>query len=677
MDAESREPARAGRRPVPDGGRAGRRSVASFGAGALAALACGLLGIGLLAAGTRAVTPGALEGPVGGEGGWTRRTPAWIVADGFYPPEVDAARGHGFSWSGRRARLLFPNLDRSQAYRLTLHTSMWRPSNGPEPPQLQLSVDGGLLPPVQTANEQREIVADIPRRAEGGTAIAFELSNTFVPGPHDSRDLGIIIEDVTLAPSSGHFSASRRVLGQLGLAVMASVAGLLLCGLRSRLAAAAAAAVVLGFVGLVLRDGAFVGTYADRLVPIGIGIALAGAALGVVRSRWPAVAGLPDWSVAAGLVLAAGAIQLALFWHPQAIVGDGIFQVHRAALVHSGTYVFTSITPKPFFEFPYPVGLYVAAQPFWSYFPSELDLVRLLRGLTLGAAALAGLVIYAAARRQWNDAYTALLGTALWMLAKAPLQALSNANLTNAFGQALFGTGLGLLVWSGAGTRASPAALVAAGGVLSAAFLSHFGTALTGVPILCAVAAALLAFGRGHVRRFGAWVLVVVVATSAFSYGVYYSRFNAVYRTTLARMAEREAGTPVNSKVVAPPAVKFQRWSDGTSDDYGLPGLPLLAAAGVGLFLLVKRRPREAFTLALVGWALAWIAFTALEIFSPLELRANLATAPVFVCLGAYALGSLNAHSRAGALLAGAVALLVGWEGVRICLLCVGLNPTL
>ena len=56
--------------------------------------------------------------------------------------------------------------------------------------------------------------------------------------------------------------------------------------------------------------------------------------------------------------------------HPLIVVGDGIFQVHRAQVVHGGQYYFTSVTPKPFFEFPYPVALYVFAQPFWSWFPA-------------------------------------------------------------------------------------------------------------------------------------------------------------------------------------------------------------------------------------------------------------------------------------------------------------------
>ena len=102
-------------------------------------------------------------------------------------------------------------------------------------------------------------------------------------------------------------------------------------------------------------------------------------------------------------------------------VGDGIFQVHRAQLVHQGHYFFTSVTPSPSFEIPYPVGLYVAALPFWDFFPSKLDLLRLLRTVTVVADALVGLGLYAVARRQWNDPRAALLAAGLWPFARAPV----------------------------------------------------------------------------------------------------------------------------------------------------------------------------------------------------------------------------------------------------------------
>jgi hypothetical protein len=47
----------------------------------------------------------------------------------------------------------------------------------------------------------------------------------------------------------------------------------------------------------------------------------------------------------------------------------------------------------------------------------------------------------------------------------------------------------------------------------------------------------------------------------------------------------------------------------------------------------------------------------------------------VFTCLTAYALGTVAARSRLGAALAGAGALIVGWDGFRVCLIALGLTP--
>lgn len=635
-------------------------------------IAFGLFGMALLAAGARWWMPASIVGPVS-EGGWTSRSRAWFTTSGFSPPENDPDRDRSFVWAGRTAELVSPNLDRSQPYRLTVLATAGRPPGLPFP-LLSLAVDGVVLGTIHISNEIEHVSVEIPRRHVAGASVTISASNTFVPGPQDMRSLGVIIYEISLTPASGHFWPTWYVMVCAGLAIMGCVAGLLLCGLRTPMVFVASAAVAVGLSWLLLQDGAFIGSYVERLVAIGTGIALSGAVLALLRWLWPPVGELSEWPVAAGLVLGASAAKLALFAHPQAIVGDAIFQVHRAMLVHAGTYFFTSVTPRPFFEFPYPIALYAIAQPFWHFFPSKLDLVWLLRALTVSADALVGMAIWAAALRQWNDRWTALLCVVLWLFALAPLQALSNANLTNAFGQAVFGVAMGVIVWNAAGRRTSLVGLLAVGGLLVVAFLSHFSTVLLGIPILGTAGVMLMAAARGHARRFGVWVLLVVLAAAAVSYGVYYSHFHDVYRATFAHVSSRQSDEQTQTKLVAPPAVKFQKWLDGTSDDYGLPSPPLLISAAIGLILILKQRLREAFTLVLVAWALVWGSFTTLEIFTPVELRINLAAAPVFVCLGAYALGALAARSRWGVILASAGTALIAWDGVRVWLTCVGLN---
>jgi hypothetical protein len=519
------------------------------------------------------------------------------------------------------------------------------------------------------------MVVDMPARRTAGAVVTI-VSDTWVPGPQDRRALGVIVDDISLTPATGHFRPTLGVTVRAGLAFAACAAGVLLCGFRRRLALSFIAAITFAVVWLLLYDGAFVGAYVDRLLNIGIAVACTGATVAALRWRWPAVADLPEWATAVGLVLGVTAVKLAVFAHPMTTVGDAIFQVHRAQLVHAGTYFFTSVTPRPFFEFPYPIALYVTALPFWRFFPSELDLARLLRGLSVGADALIGVALYAAVRRQWNDRRTALLCALLWPFATAPLQALSNANLANAFGQSLFGVAMGVLGWNAAGKRPSIFASALAVAFFLAAFLSHFSTLSVGIPIVIAGAAFLFAAGRGSTRRFAARALAVVLIAAALSYVLYYSHFHAVYKATFARVVAGE-GRAATRSIVAPPSVKFVRWVTGAADDYGLPGVPALVMCAVGAVLIAMRRSREPLTLILAGWLFVWAAFTALGILTPLAMRANLAVAPAFVCLAAYALGAINARWRGvGTVAAAAGAALIVWDGVKIALVCIGwLDP--
>ena len=634
---------------------------------ASAAFAC--LSMALLAAGAWWVMPSGISGPIAG-GGWTHRSRAWFATDGVFPAEFDTATERPFSWTGRTARLTIPNLDRSRRYKLSVQLAAVGAPGMPLP-ELRVSVDGVqhlqvLLPPAR-----QTIAVGLPTRTSAGAVVAFELSNGFVPGEHDTRELGARVFDVSLAASDGHFRPTARVFASAWLAVFAVLAGVLLCGLQLRLATAAGVVIAVAFAGLLLLDGAFIGTAVERLAAIGLGTAAIGAVVAVLRWRWPTIGAVPDWGLAAGIVLGASAVQLAVLGHPLATIGDGIFQVHRAAQVHSGQYFFTSVTPRPFYEIPYPVALYVVAQPFWRFFPTELDLVFLLRILTVAVNALVGVTLYGAARRQWDHRGVALTCALLWTCARAPLEALSNANLTNAFGQAAFGAAMGLFLWSAAGGAVSRAALALSAALMTTAFLSHFGTAIVGACILGATSLTLVA-ARGGARRVGLTLAAVGIAAAAIAYVAYYSHFHSVYRETITRVVSK-ADAGATGKLVAPPLVKARRWWAGAADDFAPPSLPVLVAAAAGAVLLFRRRPRDGLSLVLLSWVVVWAGFTLMGFFTPVSMRVNLATAPVFACLCAYALGRLATTSRAGVVAAALAVPLLVWDGLRMCLICLGL----
>lgn len=634
-------------------------------------LAFGVLGMVLLMAVVRLHGATTVAGPIG-DGGWTSRSRAWLSATRLYPPELQD-NGGAFSWTGGTARLSIPHLSRSRPQTLHLIVSGPRAAEHGPTPQLTVWIDGNATAQLQTDNHRKSVSVVIPAAPTEGVVVRLEVSSTFVPGLHDPRMLGVIVHEVGLS-SSRSLRPTVRALAWGGLAIAMAVTGVWWCGVGRRVGLMVSAGITVAFVYLLLRDAAFLGPFVERLARAASGIAIAGGAMGLVRLLWPSTAGLPELPTVVGITLGAAAAKLGLLVHPLMTVGDGVFQVHRAQYVQSGHYFFTSVTPRPFFEFPYAIGLYVVSLPLWSYFPTTLDRLVLLRVVVLGADALVGVALYAAARRQWGASVPALLCAAIWPFAQAPMHALGNANLANAFAQALFSLGMAGIIWLAARPRKGPIAIAATVLALTGAFLSHFSTLAVGLPLLGLVAVSLLAGGQGHVRRAGVWVVALTITAAALSYVVYYSHFTDTYRETVerVRMHERTEDEPAGASIAAAPGTKLRRWVRDGSDDYGRPTGTLFAASVAGAVLLVRHRRREALTLVLAGWGAAWIAWTALGIMTPVQMRAALAGAPLFVWLAAYALGRWASHSDVGKVLAAAVGVVVAWEGIRVWLLHVG-----
>ncbi len=636
---------------------------------AIVAVLSGAMAALLLVGAARWASPRELRGPVA-DGGWTARTRGWLTARGFFPIEIDDRSGDRYSWTSSTARISIPQINRGQAHTFAVVLSGGRPSGQPDP-LVTLTVDGSPAGSCRVTNAPAPCVATMPVRSINRAVIGVEVSPAYVPGGADTRTLGVIAHQLILTPASGHFVPSWPVLGVTAAASAMAVAAVLLCGLSGLIAAIAVMGIPLAFVWLLLQDGAYLGGYADSLLAVAAGAAVVGAVVAAARERWPTLAGVPDWSVAAGLVLAPTVVKLGFFNHPLATIGDGIFQLHRAQMVRAGSYFFTSITPRPFFEFPYAIGLYVTAMPFWSHFSTDVEQVHLLRGVAVAADALVGVAVYFAVFRQWRDRRAAMLVAGLWPFARAPFEALCNSNLTNVFGQGLFGVAMAGVAWLAAAGPSVPASVLTVV-FLTAAFLSHFSTFSVGVPLVGLVGVVLVAGGRDRTRRAGWWTLVLAALAVGVAYGLYYSHFTEVYRATWARIGSHETVDAAGSSIAASPATKLQRWASGTSDDYGLPGLVLAAAAAVGAFELGRRRVREGVTLVLGGWLAIWLGFTVLGIISAVQMRVNLAAAPLFVCLGAYGLATWSSRSGTSRLLAALATAAIVVNGARLWLMCLG-----
>jgi hypothetical protein len=604
---------------------------------------------------------GLARSPLEGGGG-AARTHGWIDFSGFYPAELEAE--HPFNWMSGSGRLRLLRLDRAEP--LTL--SLWvQPAVTNHPVDLTIAVDGVSLPPRRLAAGAQQVDITLPPSDSRRAVINLAVSETLVPGGNDARSLGMRVDGIALMPAKGSLrvpTGSLLEAAVTGLSLGAIVA--LMLGARP-LAFAAGAASAAWFGFLLVYDGAFLGPYPDRAQAVGISCAIAAALLTVVtprpQERW-------GFRAAACVALVLTACKLALFFHPMVTVGDSIFHVHRAQVVQRGEYFFTSITPRPFFEFPYPPGLYVVAGPLWQTFRSETEHVWLLRSIVLVAEALLALALYGAVVANWKNRLAAFLASAVTLLLPVGLYTICTSNLTNAFGQSVFGIGVAALLC--AHIRPSMRwGLVAAGTVLvCAGFLSHFSTFSVGIPLLFACAAAAFLGGRGTPRRVaGALFLALAIASSA-SIAVYYAHFMPVFKRTAERVLARE-GEAQQRSMVAPPALKAERVATTVWTEFGA---AVLIAGVVTASLLLRGRARDPLTLALAGWAAIVIGFWLLGIVTAVEMRASLAALPLAAIAAGYALARGAAAGGVYRLAAAAAVASILLHAVSDWIMCLGLQ---
>jgi len=633
----------------------------AFGAAWFSALAgCSLIVVaGLTARGTA-----AFEGAPA-YGAWTGRQRAWFTMDGFYGPEVIPEQNRHFAWTTRSAAIVVPRLDRRSPHVMRLRLSAPRPA-GMSPPEVAIGVDGVTAERLTIGREIRDVAIAIAPARRDRVDVTLTSSNDFVPSNSDTRALALKVEDIAISAvdSRLYLSMQSMWLAVATLALYGVIAGALSPSLPLSIGLGAFVGLTHGW--LLIIDAAFMGPLPDRALTIAMGgaiVALLTSLLSVVRpSRFP------GWTAAAALVTATTCVRLAFFAHPAANVGDAVFQVHRAQLVHSGSYYFTSVTPRPFFEFPYAIALYVTSMPLWSAFPSQLDKVHLLRGIAIVADGSVALALYFLAARFWSSHRAGLAAAAIHVSIGTTTLALCTANLTNVFGQGIFGLAVAYLLWE-AGDRRRWWHLVPAGAVLAYAFLGHFSTVSIGAPLVGAIGLSLLASADRARRQATIWTLSALLLAGGVSYVTYYSHFTEVYMRTLARVAVRDGEAPRRS-MVRPVSSKAM---DYVKEVRAVFGLPLLIAGVAGIALLIGDRRRDFYSLALAAWLAVTLFFVLLGILSAIEMRANLAAAPLAASLAGYAIAWIaQGRGRLGAALASAATMIIlGW-GVLVWGRCLG-----
>ena len=148
------------------------------------------------------------------------------VARGFYPPE--RAGDLVFAWTSSRADLSLRGFDRTSAWTCTLRFRGARAA-ARQQPLVQIAADGVVVARQAGTNEYQDLAVTIPTRAKSGLLLTIATAPTFVPGPEDSRELGVQVQSLTCQPNDRFVRAPRALVtaGGLSAAVFGAAFGAL------------------------------------------------------------------------------------------------------------------------------------------------------------------------------------------------------------------------------------------------------------------------------------------------------------------------------------------------------------------------------------------------------------------------------------------------------------------
>ena len=574
---------------------------------------------------------------------------------GFFPIEHGA--GFDFNWAGRTAEISFPGLDR----RIPWHWKAVARSSRPpgQVPTVSISVDGDAGSAREIAGDAEPIDVVLPARpGRTGATVTIDTTPAFVPGSGDSRELGIALEAISIAPDGLPLPPwQASAFGAMSVLLLG--AALAALDIPWPWTLGAVFGVSVGQIWLMLRGAAVHGRYPLEIAVIAGGIALGSwlAIRGVEKVRGRLLS--PSARAAAGISTLGCYLKLLVLLHPTALTGDGVFHAHRFEWVLSGHVFFTSIAPGDY-AFPYPVLLYLVAAPFSWLTHNTLERVTLLRILVTGADAVAATLLYWMIDRTTSNRPAGVLAVAWYHVIPMTAWIMSWGNLTNAFGQTLFVASLAAV--AALPVDRSPRSIVTLAALAACAMLSHPSTCAI-LAIVLAVTAALYWWSGGPTLRGGAaGVGSAAMAAGTLAFVVYYAWFPRLYVHELSRvwsesgahLAAATPASPIGTRLASTPALALSYL-----------GWPALAAAAVGAWQMTVSGYDRRLLLLLAGWTGACGLFLLIGVLTPVQMRTYFALFPALAVTAAF--GCLWAWTgprlvRIGVVLVCAEAV---WIGVR------------
>jgi hypothetical protein len=549
------------------------------------------------------------------------------MARGFYPAE--GTEDSMFAWTRQKAELSVPALDRHVTWRWTGLASTWRPAGVPKP-MVRVSIDGVVAAERTVSGNAELLEVVVPKRAEGtGVTLTFDTEPGFVPGPSDTRNLGIALASMSLAPVDGWPRPPTRALTDGMLAIL--MLGLCLAAVEVPPAwlLGCAMAIAAGQAWVLTR-----GLVAHSLYPRHVIEAAFWTALGTVSVVWllKRVRRMALSTAALGVVAVSTAacyLKLLVLLHPAMPIGDGVFHAHRFESVLSGHFYFTSLAPGDY-AFPYPILLYLFAAPFSLFTHATLDRVALLRIIVTVADAAAGASLYWMVVRSTGNRMAAVTSVIWYHLIPMTSWIMRWGNLTNAFGQPLFVASL-VAVVAVPVERAQSRTVALLTVLVGAALLTHPSTCAILVVVLGTTTILYGWFGGQSLRGAAYGVGLATLAAVVVAFVVYYAWFPAVYVREFSRIAAASTTLPA-----APGSSMGSRLARVPDQAGSYFGWPVLVAAAIGLWRLRREGEAPRLALLLAAWAGTCVLFLGIGVLTPVEMRYHFAAFPAIALMAAF-----------------------------------------
>ncbi len=548
-------------------------------------------------------------------------------ASGFYPPERDG--GNTFVWTEQHAEISLAGLDRRVPWTCEIRFRGARPSEGLMP-DLMVAVDGLHAGAWHGTNEYQDVrVNVVPSPAKPGLVLSLTSTVVYDPGPADPRQLGVQVNRISCAPASGMILPPHRALGAASISAAILSAGFALIGVTAGSAVVAGLLMAVGQAWTLNSAGALYGPYPQTAIRLALVISVVMVLL-VAALRWPRRPALRNTARFA-VAFAAGALylQLLALLHPAKSIVDAVFHAHRFEEVLAGRLYFTQLSTSAT-PFPYAIGLYLFSVP-WAYFTANH--VALLRIVVSSFEVLAGGLLYTMVVKTWGNRLAGSIAVALFILAPVSYVIIGNANLTNAFGQAVSIVTIAAVTVQ-AGRLRRPLVFVGVAALATLGLISHISTVLLLPSTLLVIAVLFWRFGGPPLRGAARPVVLVTAVALAASAAIYWGHFGNVYRIQFERMrAAVSASAPSPAPTAA--ADQAKAWSGDVSrlgratiplsarlrqafdQTVSSIGWPIVLLALVGAWRTFAEGGRNRLDLVVEAWVLVWVVFVSASVLSP------------------------------------------------------------